>query len=151
MTGDRLLKEHEMRVFMQHGSIGLNTVKELLFTDSEPTLFEVAFLELIAKVDAHTNILVEQGARIVARDEMLKVVDRLEMAIKMLNARLNESDESLEEVKKLMTDQIAELRKILWEMEHDYCPKCRTKLEEDSEDSSEGYCPKCNYGWRFPR
>lgn len=31
------------------------------------------------------------------------------------------------------------------------CPKCGTELEEDPEDSSEGYCPKCNYGWRFPR
>ena len=31
------------------------------------------------------------------------------------------------------------------------CAKCGTELEEDAEDSSEGYCPKCNYGWRFPR
>jgi len=31
------------------------------------------------------------------------------------------------------------------------CPKCETDLEEDPEDSSEGYCPKCNYGWRLPR
>ena len=88
-----------MRVFMQHGSIGLNTVKEMLFQGGEPTLFEVAFLELIAKVDAHTNILIEQGARIVAREEMLKIVDRLELAIKMLNSRLNEADENLEKVR----------------------------------------------------
>jgi len=33
----------------------------------------------------------------------------------------------------------------------DSCPKCGTELEENPEDSSEGYCPKCNYGWRFPR
>jgi len=100
-----------MKIFMQHGSIGLNTVRELLFQGGEPTLFEVAFIEIIAKVEAHTNILIEQGARIVARDEMLKIV-----AIKMLNTRLNEADESLEAVKKLMTDQIAELRKIMKEM-----------------------------------
>ena len=31
------------------------------------------------------------------------------------------------------------------------CPKCGTELEDNPEDSSEGYCPKCNYGWRFPR
>lgn len=105
-----------MKIFMQHGSIGLNTVRELLFQGGEPTLFEVAFIEIIAKVEAHTNILIEQGARIVARDEMLKIVDRLELAIKMLNTRLNEADESLEAVKKLMTDQIAELRKIMKEM-----------------------------------
>ena len=36
-------------------------------------------------------------------------------------------------------------------MGSDNCPKCGTELEEDPEDSSEGYCPKCNYGWRFPR
>ena len=106
-----------MKVFMQHGSIGLNTVKELLFQGGEPTLFEVAFLELIAKVDAHTDQIIIQGRKIVARDEMLKIVDRLELAIKMLNSRLNEADETLEEVKKLMIDQIAELRKIMEEME----------------------------------
>ncbi|KKL27660.1 hypothetical protein LCGC14_2382980, partial [marine sediment metagenome] len=38
------------------------------------------------------------------------------LALKMLNTRLNEADESLEAVKKLMTDQIAELRKIMKEM-----------------------------------
>ena len=106
-----------MRVFMEHGSIGLNTVRVLMFQGGEPTLFEVAFLELIAKIDAHTNILIDLGAKIIVRDELLKIVDRLELAIKMLNARLNESDENLEEVKKLMTDQIAELRKIMKEME----------------------------------
>ncbi len=117
MTGDRKLQEHEMQVFLQHGSIGLNTVKELLFIGGEPTLFEVALIEIMAKLDAHTNVIIEQGARIVARDELLKMVDRLELAIKMLNARLNEADETLEGVKKLMTDQIAELRKIMAEME----------------------------------
>lgn len=117
LTGDRLLQEHEMKVFMEHGSIGLNTVRELLFTGGEPTLFEVALIEIMAKLEAHTNILIEQGRKIVARDEMLKIVDRMELSLKMFNARLNELDESLEEVKKPITDQIDELRKMMKEME----------------------------------
>ena len=31
------------------------------------------------------------------------------------------------------------------------CPKCGSKVEEDAEDSSELYCEKCNYGWRYKR
>ncbi len=119
MTGDRLLQEHEMKVFMQHGSIGLNTVRELLFTGGEPTLFEVALIEIIAKVDAHTGVLIEQGARIVARDEMLKIMDRLEMSLKLFNTRLNELDETCEKIKSQTETQISELRKVLEEMKDD--------------------------------
>jgi hypothetical protein len=36
-------------------------------------------------------------------------------------------------------------------MKYDKCPKCGGALEEDPEDSSEMYCPECNYGWRFYR
>ena len=54
MTVDRRLQPHEMKIFLEHGSIGLNTVKEMLFSGGEPTLFEIAFIELIAKVEAHT-------------------------------------------------------------------------------------------------
>jgi hypothetical protein len=30
------------------------------------------------------------------------------------------------------------------------CQKCGEILEPDPEDSSEWYCPECNYGWRYP-
>ena len=29
-----------------------------------------------------------------------------------------------------------------------YCKKCGTEMEENPEDSSEDYCPTCNYGYR---
>jgi ribosomal protein L37AE/L43A len=31
------------------------------------------------------------------------------------------------------------------------CPKCKTEMDEDPEDSSEWYCPKCNFGYRYDR
>ncbi len=106
-----------MKVFRQHGSIGLLTVKEMLFQGGEPTLFEVALIEIMAALEAHTENIIMQGRKIKAQGEILEIVDRLELALKMLNARLNEADKTLEGVKKLMTDQIAELRKIMEEME----------------------------------
>ena len=52
---------------------------------------------------------------------------------------------------RIKTDEYTILLEGVMTLKEDNCPKCGTELEEDPEDSSEGYCPKCNYGWRFPR
>lgn len=110
MTGDRRLQPHEMRVFMEHGSIGWDTLKELFFIGGEPSLFEVGFIEVFSKIEAHTNFLVEYGAKI-------KVLMSLESSIRLALKRLDELDEKLEEHKGLLIDQIEELKKLAKEVE----------------------------------
>ncbi len=111
MTGDRRLRPHEMKIFMEHGSIGMNTLKEMLFTGGEPTLFEVALIEISAKLGVHTDLLIEYGAKI-------KALMSLELNIRLALRRLDELDESLEEHKQLLMDQINELKQLAEEFEN---------------------------------
>lgn len=110
MTGDRRLQPHEMKVFMEHGSIGWDTLKELFFVGGEPSLFEVGFLEVFSKIEAHTNFIVEYGAKI-------NILMSLESSIRLALKRLDELDEKLEEHKGLIIDQIEELKKLAEEVE----------------------------------
>ena len=110
MTGDRRLQPHEMRVFMEHGSIGWDTLKELFFVGGEPSLFEVGFLEMFAKIEAHTNLIVEYGARI-------NILMSLESNIRLALKRMDELDEKLEELKQFLMDDIVELKKLVKEIE----------------------------------
>lgn len=110
MTGDRRLQSHEMKIFMEHGSIGMDTLKELFFVGGEPSLYDVGFLEVFAKLDAHTNFLVEYGAKI-------KVLMSLESTLRFALRRLDELDERLEELKQFLMDDIAELKKMAKEID----------------------------------
>jgi len=110
MTGDRRLQPHEMRIFMEHGSIGMNTLKEMFFVGGEPSLYDVGFLEVFAKLDAHTNILVEYGAKI-------KVLMSLQSNIRLALIRLDELDEKLEEHKGFLMGQIEELKQLAKEID----------------------------------
>ena len=102
MTGDRRLQPHEMKLFMQHHSIGWDTLKETLFAGGEPSLFEIAFIEIFGKIDAHTELLVETN------NFLKSLSSHLSLAI----TRLNEVDERFEEQKQILMDQINELKKM---------------------------------------
>ena len=110
MTGDRRLQPHEMRVFMEHGSIGWDTLKELFFVGGEPSLFEVGFLEVFSKIEAHTNFIVEYGAKIEA-------LMSLQSTLMLTLRRLDELDEKLEEQKQILMDDITELKKMAKEID----------------------------------
>lgn len=110
MTGDRRLQPHEMKIFMEHGSIGWDTIKELLFVGGEPSLFEIVLIEIMAKVEGHTEFIIEYGAKI-------NILMSLESNIRLALSRLDELDEGLEEHKQLLMDDIAELKKIAKEID----------------------------------
>lgn len=112
MTGDRRLKPHELRMFMQHGSLGMDTLKEMLFIGGEPSLFEAALIEIMAALEVHFEHITEQGARINLLERQVKVLMSLESTIRLGLRRLDELDEKLEELKQILMDDIAELRKM---------------------------------------
>uniref|UniRef100_A0A6M3LTG4 Uncharacterized protein n=1 Tax=viral metagenome TaxID=1070528 RepID=A0A6M3LTG4_9ZZZZ len=91
---------------MEHGSIGWDTLKEMLFVGGEPSLFEVALLEVMAKVDAHTNILIQSGQQV---ESLIKMAQ-------MRVIKLNELDEKLEEIKGTLMDQIGDLERVANEL-----------------------------------
>lgn len=112
MTGDRKLQSHELRAFMQHHRIGWDTIKELLFVGGEPSLFEVAFIEIMAKLDAHTDVIINQGAQIKGLKDYGLLTESLRSNVMLALKRLDELDESLEEHKQLLTDQMEELKQL---------------------------------------
>ena len=87
---------------MEHGSIGYDTLKEMLFVGGEPSLFEVALIEVFAKLDSHTNVLIKTGRQV---ESLIKMTQ-------MRLIRLEEVDEKLEEVKGILMDQIGDLKQI---------------------------------------
>ena len=117
MTGDRRLEPHEMKRFLQHqGTIGFDTIKETLFTGGEPTLFDVAFIEIIAKLDAHTEQLINQGAEIKALGTISSLIRTHNARLNEFNTKINEFERGLEDLKKFLTDQIEELQGFMEEI-----------------------------------
>ena len=84
MTGDRSLRPHEIRAFMQHGSLGINTIKETLFMGGEPSLFEVALIEIIASLEAHRENIIGQGAWIKLIQQEVEILNSLERILNNL-------------------------------------------------------------------
>jgi len=117
MTGDRALQPHELRVFIQHGKIGIDTVKEMLFVGGEPSLFEVAFIEIIASLEAHREHIIDQGSKINVMQKEIEILNSLEMKIRIVLQELKDLDGKLEEHKRVMTEQIEELRQMAEEFE----------------------------------
>ena len=67
LTGDRLLHDHEKRILITERSQELDalaTLREAFFQGGEPTLFEMAFVELFGTVEVQRNIIIDQGRKI---------------------------------------------------------------------------------------
>jgi len=117
MTGDRRLHPHEIRAFMQHGSLGIDTLKETLFTGGEPSLFEVALIEIIASLETHRENIIGQGALIKLIQQEVEILNSLESKIEIVLQKLEEFDGKLEEHKQTMIEQVEELRQMAEEFE----------------------------------
>jgi len=117
MTGDRCLQPHEIRVFMQHGSLGMDTLKETIFTGGEPSLFEVALIEIIASLEAHRENIIGQGAAIKLIQQEVEILNSLESKMRIVLQELKNLDDKLEEHKQIMIEQVEELRQIAEEFE----------------------------------
>ena len=64
MTGDRRLTEREKyQEITSHSIDALKIIKE---SGGEPSLFELAIIELSAKIEAHTKLIIELGAEVEA-------------------------------------------------------------------------------------
>lgn len=120
MTGDRHLHPHEIRVFMQQGhpSLGIDILKETLFTGGEPSLFEVAFIEIIASLEAHHKNIVDQGAKINIIQKEIEILNSLESKMRIVLQELKDLDGKLEAHKRVMIDQIEEMKKMMEEFEN---------------------------------
>lgn len=75
MTGDRPLTDHEKRLFLSHdGSMdALFIVRDTMLEEGEPTLHDVAIIELLARVESQTNVIVRQGREIVALESQISM------------------------------------------------------------------------------
>lgn len=60
MTGDRRLTKEELGAFI-NGHVFLN---EILDKGGEPSLFDIAFIEISAQVEAQRMIIIDLGERI---------------------------------------------------------------------------------------
>lgn len=64
ITGDRPLTEREKRLFLAHDQEFAGMIREEMFKGGEPTLHDVFLIELLARQESQTNIIIEQGAKI---------------------------------------------------------------------------------------
>lgn len=76
MTGDRPLKEHEKRLFLTHSPDldALSAVREAMFEGGEPTLHDVAIIEMLARLESHTNFIITHGTEIEALKSHLETI-----------------------------------------------------------------------------
>ena len=83
MTGDRRLTVQEMLTFkLQEKEHKLDAMKIIVSSivdgHDEPTLFEVAFIEIAAKLDAMKEILIRQGKQLrILQDEVADLKGRV--------------------------------------------------------------------------
>jgi len=117
MTGDRQLEPHELRVFMQHGFLGMDTIKEMLFVGGKPSLFDVALIEIVASLEAHRENIIDQGAKINMVQKEVEILKSLETKIRIVLQELKNLDGKLEEHKRVMVEQIEEMREMAEEIE----------------------------------
>jgi len=80
LTGDRRLSAQELLDFKlekkDHRFDALKIVaKAILDGNDEPTLFEVALIELSASLDGHKQILIDLGRRVRALEDRLSQVN----------------------------------------------------------------------------
>ena len=61
MTGDRKLTDAEKKAFIDHK---FNALETIVNGGGEPTLYEVALIEVSGKLDALTGVLVHTNTRI---------------------------------------------------------------------------------------
>lgn len=75
MVGDRPLTENEIRIFItqrSHELDGLGILRDIWLQKGEPTLHDLAILELLAKFEAWNEFLTEYANRIDALMELYK-------------------------------------------------------------------------------
>jgi len=85
MTGDRRLTAQEMIAFKLEKEDrrfdALETIKRaILERGDEPTLFELAIIELAAAIESHKNIIIDLGRQIRRLDERLAPQERVKKA-----------------------------------------------------------------------
>jgi len=85
MTGDRRLTAQEMIAFKLEKENrcfdALETIKQaILEKGDEPTLFELAIIELAAAIESHKNIIIDLGRQIRRLDERLALQERVKKA-----------------------------------------------------------------------
>lgn len=69
MTGDRKLTEEEIQLFIQEETLFLDTVNEV---GGKPSLYDTLFIEVSAKLDAHSNLIIMLGKTIRLLEEEIQ-------------------------------------------------------------------------------
>jgi len=75
MVGDRPLTENEVRIFITQRTLELNaleTLRDIWLQKGEPTLHDLAIMELLAKFEAWHTFLTEYAARVDALLDLYK-------------------------------------------------------------------------------
>jgi len=88
MVGDRPLTEAEVRIFITQRSHELNalaTLRDIWLQKGEPTLHDLAIMELLAKFEAWNEFLKEYAAR---TDALMKLYQELDVRIDTLEKKL---------------------------------------------------------------
>jgi len=84
MVGDRSLTDAEVRIFITqrtHELDALATLRDIWLQEGEPTLHDLAIMELLAKFEAWHEFLKEYAARV---DALIKLYKDLELKIDAL-------------------------------------------------------------------
>jgi len=90
MVGDRPLTENEVRIFITQRTLELNALEKLRdiwLQKGEPTLHDLAIMELLAKFEAWHTFLTEYAARV---DALLKLYQELRVRVGELEEKIND-------------------------------------------------------------
>lgn len=89
MVGDRRLTEAEKRIFITERTPGefdgLATLRDIWLQEGEPTLHDLAIMELLARFEAWDNFLKEYAARV---DALMTLYQELRVKMKDLEERM---------------------------------------------------------------
>ncbi len=96
MVGDRRLTEAEKRIFITQRTLefdGLGTLRDIWLQEGEPTLHDLAIMELFSKFEAWGTFLPEYGARV---DALMELYRELRVKVKDLEERVKALEERKE-------------------------------------------------------
>jgi hypothetical protein len=72
LAGDRQLTDQELNDFIQNKCI---FVDELTEVNEKPTLYDIYFIELTAKLEGQTRFIIEQGKKLAALEQKMKALE----------------------------------------------------------------------------
>ncbi len=94
MVGDRRLTDAEVRIFITERTPGefdaLTTLREIWLQKGEPTLHDLAIMELLARFEAWNSFLKEYAAR---GDALMTLYQELRVKVKDLEEKVKELEE----------------------------------------------------------